>query len=517
MRSIEPVKILEILRLTEMGLSQRDIVKGAGCSKTTVGEIQKRNRKLQLTYEQAVSLKDEELLLKFYPHSQGKHYRIPEPDYANVYEELRKRSHLNLRYIWEGYKFNNPNGLGYSQFCERYHRWKNETGKNVIMHQEREPGKEMLVDWMGDTLPCVVDHDTGEIRPAHFFISTLGNSGYPYVEAFPDEKLNHWLFAHIHAFQYYGGVPKILIPDNCKTAITKPNYYDPVLNPAYWDLAKEVNVAVIPARIREPKDKAAVEEGVRWLETWLLEWLRGQIFFNFVELNEAILSRLSWLVNRPFQKRKGTRLSVFNELDLPLLRPFVITNQEIADMKLRTVPDNYHVEYDGFYYSCPYTLYRKKVTIRATHTTIEILEGNRTRIASHPRRYHGKRYVTDPDHMPASHRQYWDIQRYDGAKYRSWAQQIGTSTFEVIDQLLKAFLIEEQAYKSCMGLLQLSKKYSRDRLEKACSKAIIMHSYSYTTVANILKNGQDLLPFPKKESNKATPTHNLVRGPEYYV
>ena len=517
MRSEEPVKIIEILRLTEMGFSQRDIVKGAGCSKTTVGEIQKKSKELQLTYEKAISLKDEELLLKLYPKSQGEHYHIPEPDFEHIYEELQNRSHLNLQYVWEEYKLNNPNGLGYSQFCERYNRWKNQTGKNVKMHQEREPGKEMLVDWMGDTLPCVVDYNTGEIHLAHFFVSTIGNSGYPYSEAFPNETSNHWLQSHIHAFQYYGGVPRILIPDNCKTAVTKPSYYDPVLNPAYWELAKEVKVAVIPARIKHPDDKATVEESVGWLETWLLEWLRGQIFFSFAELNKEILFRLSLLVNRPFQKRQGTRLSVFNELDLPRLRPFIMTNQDTADMKLRTVPDNYHVEYEGFYYSCPYTLYRQRVTVRATSTTIEILEGNRTRIASHPRRYHGKRYVTDPAHMPESHRKYWEIQRYDGSRYRTWAQQIGENTFEVIDRMLKAFPIEEQAYKSCMGLLQLSKKYSQERLEKACGKAIIMNSYSYTTVSNILKNGQDLLPTPKKEPDKATPMHDQVRGPGYYA
>ena len=517
MRSEEPVRIIEILRLTEMGLSQRDIGKGAGCSKSTVGEIQKRNRVQQLTYEQALTLKDEELLIRLYPDSQGKRYRIPEPDYGYIYEALIKRPNLNLQYLWEEYKTSNPDGLGYSQFCERYLRWKNQTGKNVTMHQEREPGKDMLVDWMGDTLPCVVDGLTGEVMPAHFFVSTLGNSGYPYAEAFPDEKLNHWLLAHLHAFHYYGGVPQILIPDNCKTAVTKPQYYDPVLNPSYWEMAKEVQVAVIPARIREADDKAAVEEGVRWLETWLLEWLHGQIFFSFAELNEAVLYRLAMLVQRPFQKRQGTRLSVFNELDLPCLRPLAITTQETVDMKLRTVPDNYHVEYGGFYYSCPYSLYRKKITIRATATTIEILEGHRIRVASHPRRYFGKRYVTDPDHMPESHRKYWDSQQFNGARYRSWAEQMGEHTHYVVDTMLKDFPIEQQAYKSCMGLLQLSKKYSPERLEKACNKARLMHSCSYTTVSNILKNGQDILPAPSNVMNKATPQHDQVRGPGYYV
>jgi len=518
MRRVISMRIIEILRLTEMGLNQRDIGKGTGCGKSTVGDIQKRIRENQLTYEKALSLSDEDILNLLYPESQKKRYRIPEPDYASIYEKLsKKNTKKNLQYLWEEYKTDNPDGLEYSQFCERYSRWKNQTGKNVTMHQEREPGKEMLIDWMGDTLPCVVDSSTGEIHDAHFFVSTLGNSGFPFAEGFPDEKSNHWILAHLNAFHYYGGVPRILIPDNCKTAVTKPQYYDPVLNPSYWEFAKELQVAVIPARIREPEDKACVEESVRWLETWLLEWLRGQTFFSFAELNEAIRYRLAILVKRPYQKRQGTRLSVFNELDLPCLRPLAVTTYETMDMKLRTVPDNYHVEYEGFYYSCPYTLYRKKVTIRATATTIEILEGNRTRIASHPRRYHGKRYVTDPEHMPENHRKYWDSQQFDGARYRSWASQIGENTHYVIDSILKSFPVEQQAYKSCMGLLQLVKKYSQERLEKACAKARLMQSCSYTTVSNILKNGQDLIPDPRKALNKATPKHDQVRGPYYYT
>jgi len=517
MRCEEPVKILEILRLTEKGHSQREIAVSVSCGKSTVGEIQQRCRTANLCYETAAAMTNEALKKLIYPVYTAKKQVKSEPDYEYIHQELQKHPNLNLQYLWEEYKGNNLDGLAYSQFCNRYNQWKGRSGKNVTMHQEREPGKELFVDWMGDMMSIIIDPETGELSNAHFFVCTLGNSGFPYVEAFPDEKLDKWLLAHTHALEYYGGVPRIMVPDNCKTAVSKPQHYDPVINPAYWEWAKHYNVAVIPARIREPQDKAPVEEGVRWLETWLLGWLRNQRFFSFGELNKAIRYRVAELVKKPFQKRPGSRLSVFNELDRPQLRPLNATPYETADMKLRTVQDNYHVEYDNFYYSVPYTSYRQKITIRATSTTIEIFDENRIRIASHTRRHSGKRYITDPSHMPEKHRKYWDAKQFDGRRYRSWAANIGENTLYVVDRMLTATAIEEQAYKSCMGLLQLAKKYSSERLETACSKAKIINSCTYTTVVNILKNGQDFVKAQVFGDARVTPVHDNVRGASYYM
>jgi transposase len=509
------MKIIEILRLTEQGFSQRDIAKSAGCSKSTAGEIQKRCREVGISYEMAEALPYEELKKLVYPAATSQYIK-QEPDFGTVYDELRRHPKLNLRFLWDEYKSQHPDGLEYSWFCEKFSRWMDITGKHVTMHQEREAGKELFVDWMGDTLPAVINPVTGEASAAHFFVCALGNSGYPYVEAFSDEKSDKWLTAHIHAFDYYGGVPRIVVPDNCKTAVNKPQHYDPVINPAYWELAKHYGVAVIPARIREPQDKAIVEESVGWLETWLLGWLRNQQFFSFAELNLSIKKRLEELVSRSYQKRPGSRLSIFSEVDEPALRPLNPHRFETADMVLRMVPDNYHVEYDGFYYSVPYTFYRKRVTLRATSTTIEVFDSNRTRIASHARRFFGLRYVTDPAHMPEKHRRYWESKQFNGARYRSWAETIGENTHTLIDRMLSAQKIEEQAYKACMGLLQMSKKYGNERLENACARAYRLQSCSYTTVANILKNGIDLAP-QTPSSEKALPMHENVRGKEYYA
>jgi transposase len=515
-RCESPMKILEVLRLAEMGYPQTKIKESIKCARSTVGEILKRCRNAGLTYEKAKDMNPDHITALLYPNASHL-YLKEDPDFETIYAELKKHPNLNVRFLWSEYKEQNPDGLEYSQFCERFNRWQNQTGKKVTMHQEREPGKELFVDWMGDTLEVVMDPNTGELRRAHFFVSALGNSGFPYVEAFPDEKQDKWILAHIHALEYYKGIPRIIVPDNCKTAVTKPQYYDPVINPAYWELAKHYGVAVIPARVQEPQDKPIVEESVGWLETWLLGWLRKQRFFSFSELNEAIRIRLQTLCKQPYQKRPGSRSSIFLEVDLPALKPLPPTRFEIADFKLRTLPDNYHVEYDNFYYSAPYTYYRQKVTIRATTSTIEIFNSNRERIASHMRRYKGKRYVTIPDHMPEHHKKYWEYNQWNGERYRTWAAQIGENTAHVIDRMLEIQGIEEQAYKSCMGVLQMSTKYSPQRLENACMRARSMNSFSYTTIRNILKNGQDLVEQTTNNSrNKALPMHENVRGSGFF-
>jgi transposase len=514
MRCVEPVKVIEILRLTEQGYSQREIARSVKCSKSTVGEIQKRCRNCNLQYNTAAKMTNEEIKKLLYPNSLGQPQK-DDPDWHSIHERLQSNKRLNLQYLWEEYKAENSQGLSYSRFCKRYSDWKNETGKNVIMVQNREPGKELFVDWMGDTLNCVIDSATGELKKAYFFVATLGDSSYPYVEAFPDQKLDKWLLAHVNCLNYLGGVPRVIVPDNCKTATTKPSYYDPAINRAYWDFAKHYEVAIIPARIRKPKDKAPVESGIGWLETWLLEWLRGKQFFSFAALNLEIQDRIKELSQRPFQKRKGSRQSVFESIDKPALRPLPYIQYEYSDYVTRRTPANYHVEYDDFHYSVPHELYKQLVTIRATATIIEILNDNRERVALHQRRYTGSRYVTKTNHMPSHHRHQHQVNSLNGTGYRKWARSIGEQTYAVVDSLLNSQVVEEQAFRSCMGILQCARKYGHERLEAACPKAMAMNSCTYSTIKTILKNGQDKVSLNTKEL--PTPLHENIRGCTAYV
>lgn len=510
MRCIETMSILEIMRLWEHGLSQREIAVSVDCGKSTVGEVQRRCRLAGLTYAEASGMSNAAISVRLYP-SKTTEPKKEEPDWEAVHTWLRGGKRRNLRYAWEEYRQGKPAGLGYSQYCKRYRQWRDATGKTVTMAQNHEPGKELFVDWMGDTLDCVCDPVTGQLQTAHFFVAALGCSGYPYVEAFPDEGAESWLTANVHALEYIGGTPRAIIPDNCKTAVTKPNYYDPKLNPAYWDLAQHYGVAVIPTRIRKPKDKSVVEGSVGWLETWLLEWLRGQRFFSFAELNQEIMKRVRILAERAFQKRPGSRASVFEELDRPALRPLPATRFEYAAYITRRVPDNYHVEYEGFYYSVPYTLFRQEVTIRATASTIEVVNGNRERVSLHHRRHSGSRYVTEPAHMPEKHRRQLEHSRRTGRDYLEWAARIGENTHTVIERMLKVQPVEMTAYRACMGVLQCAKKFSPERLETACGQALRLGSPCYTTVRSLLQN-----PQPEKRP-RALPTHENLRNPAEFV
>ena len=511
------MKIVEVLRLSDMGLTQREIGLSAGCGKSTVGDILRLCKEKGVTYEMGLKMTDEELHETLYPKKEKKDTDAPEPDWKMVHEELTKHKKLNLQFMWEEYRELYPDGLSYSRFCVHYRQYRKTTDRQVTLYNERKAGDTMEVDWMGDTLECIVDGKTGEITAAHFFLSVLGYSQYPYVEAFPNEQETNWITAHVNALNYYGGIPRIIIPDNCRTSVTTPRYYEPIINSAYWELAQHYGVAIIPARVKKPRDKNLVENGVGWLETWLLGKLRNQRFFGYPELNKEIRKQTLELAAKPFKKREGSRYIDFVGIDKPALRPLPVEKFEIADVVFRKVGDNYHLEYDKFRYSVPYTLHNEQVVLRATNSTIEIFDKTRTRVASHRRRYtmttKEGRYITNEDHMPSNHRFVHQFRQFDGNRYRSWAKKIGVDTYFIIDNILASGKVEEQGFKSCMGILQFSKKYSEIRLEAACRRARELGSHTYTTIKNILKNGTENVDNSKV---KATPQHENIRGSEYY-
>jgi transposase len=519
-RRTEEMKIVEILRLTDMGLSLRAISISAGCSKTTTGDIVRLCKSRGITYETANQMTDDALHEALYPTqatARAKRMAGRKPDWDSIHEALVTQKGMNLQYLWEEYRSRHAEGLSYSQFCAQYRAYRKAEKRNVSLHQERKAGEIMEVDWIGDTITCVVDERTGSKIPAHFFVSILGYSLYPYVEAFPDEREPSWITAHVNALHYYGGVPCKIIPDNCRTAVAMPKYYEPVINSAYWELSKHYGVAIVPARIHKPKDKPAVEQTVRWLETWLLGKLRNQTFFGFPELNKSIRKHLGELSTRAFQKREGTRYSAFMDIDQPALRPLPTQKYEIAEVVKRKVGDNYHLVFDGFYYSVPYTMLGQTVILRATTTTIEVLDRQHTRIASHMRRkIAGQgRYITCQEHMPPNHQAVQQQRDFDGKRYRNWAQKIGMNTYRVVDRLLTANPAEEQGYKSCMGILQFANKYGAEALETACARACMSGAYSYTAVKMILKNVKADGGHPDTDQ-RTTPEHENIRGSAYY-
>jgi len=518
MRCLESMLITEILRLKEMNFTLRDIGEAVDVSKTTAGDILKRCKECGLTYDESLKMTPERIHELIYPDSFGRKQVKDEPDWETIHKRLCNNKRLNLQYIWEEYRLEKTDGYSYSRFCAKYNEWKDHAGKNVILPQEREPGKELFIDWIGDKLPCVMDYATGEICEAHFFVTTLGDSSYPFVEAFPDETQMSWNQGHIDAFEWYGGVPRILVPDNCRTAVVYTHLYDPKLNHAYRELARHYQTAVIPARVRHPKDKPSVESGVGWLETWLLEWLKSKIYYSFEALNYDIRERILELAERNFKHRPGSRRSNFEALDKPALRQLPKdTFESFETVPVNKVPNNYHIAYDGFYYSVPYSFYNQHVCLHAYSKKIEIYDEFGNRIAIHSRRYAGKRYSTVTDHMPENHKAVVELNSYDGIYFRNKTAKIGNGAYQFVVALLESVDFEEQAYKSCMAVINFSRTYGNDRVNRACNKALSLNSVNYTTLKNILKNGQDMKLINSDSSDADTPTpyHENLRVGEW--
>ena len=511
MRSIHMVKIREIIRLQSLGIGIRATAQSCNCSRNTVREVLRTAELQGLSWPLPADMDDTQLMKAIYPSVSMPSSRKPEPDYQYIHEEL-KRPHVNLRLLWTEFRAQHPDGLAYSQFCNRYSSWAAKT--KAVMHLDHKPGYEMFVDWAGSKME-VIDSETGELLAAHLFVSTIGASGYPYVEAFPSECLEYWITAHVNAFRYYGGVPHILVPDNLKTGVKKASNYDPELNKTYLELSEHYGCAIVPARSRKPKDKASVEGTVGDISTWIIAALRHQRFFSFHQLNQAIREKLREFSQKPFQKKDGSRESVFLEIDRPVLKPLPSIAYEIAEWKKATVSFDYHIEVDRMYYSVPYIYIQKKVEVRMTTSVIEVYF-NHVRICSH-QRLHGRagKHSTLDEHMPPNHKEYV---QWDGNRFLAWACKIGDNTRELVQQVLGSRKVEQQAYRSCFGLLKLADKYTAFRLENACQKALSLKSPSYTTVNNILKNGMDKVEtaVPSAQNN-IIPIHSHIRGAGYYA
>lgn len=503
----------EILRLNHLGFSNQETATATGCGRNTITRVLQRADAAGISWQEAQSMTTEELRKKLFPSSTAHPgYRMPE--YEKVFKEMQKPgTTLNLLWIEYCEECRKSGELPYqsTQFNKYYADYVHKT--KATMHLEHKPGQNMQVDWAGDTMG-LKDTDNGDIVPVYLFVAVLPYSGYAYAEAFLDMKQASWIIAHVHAYQYFGGVTRILTPDNLKTGVIKNTKDETVINQTYKEMADHYGTVVIPGRPRKPKDKAFVEGTVGVLSTWIIAALRNQQFLSLQELNQAVFQKLYEFNHKPFQKKEGSRASAFEEAKLFLL-PLPDSPYEMATWKIATVQYNYHVSIDRQNYSVPYEYIKQKVSVRLTEHTVEVFfEGNR--IASHVR-LHGRpnQYSTLEVHMPPEHQKYLE---WDGDRFLNWAEKIGQNTQAVIRCFLTTCKIEQQGYKACMALLKLADKYSHPRLENACRKAL---SYtpqpSYKIIQSILKSGQDmLLAEEPKEKPENAPQYGFTRGADYY-
>lgn len=500
------LKAREILRLKhELGLSLREIGKVCNCGKSTVSEVLERASKAQI--EWPVELSDKQLISLLYPPVEDT-FSPPEPDVEMIYREMKKKN-VTLMLLWEEYKAKYPDGIMYTQFCERYRKFKKEN--QISLHKEHKGGQEMEVDWAGDTI-SYVDPSTGEIVPTFLFVAVLPASSYPFANAYEDMKTPSWIDAHVKAYEYFGGVPRITIPDNTKTAVLKADLVDPVLNRSYSEMAKHYGTTILPARAGRPKDKASGENMVGILSRRILAALRNRQFFSIHEINQAIGECLEKFIDRPFQKLEGNRRTAFEAIDKPCLLPLPKTRYEYSDWNQTRVGFNYHVECEGgFFYSVHYSHAGQLSWVRSTARTVEIYIENE-RVAAYPRNYNTfKRYTTLEEHMPQEHKA---VYAWNPDRFLSWAQKTGPFTQKLIRNMLESREFPVQSYRACMGIMRLCKNYSTEIMEAASKEALERNTCSFKYFNILLK--QIAASGSTERSEKIIRNEN-VRGSSAYV
>jgi transposase len=504
-------QVKEVLRQKwVLGRSHREVARSLGVSTGGVSGALCRATAAGLDWKQIETLDEATLEARLYGPPEGTAGTDrPLPDPAYLHAE-RSKPGVTLELLHLEYLEKNPNGYRYTQFCEIYRRWAKR--RRLSMRQVHRAGEKAFIDYSGKK-PSIVDPKTGEVIEVELFVAVLGASNYTYAEATRTQQVGDWIGAHVRCFEFFGGVPRDLVPDQLKSGVTKACRYEPKIQRTYEELARHYETTVLPARPAHPKDKAKVEVGVQIAQRWILARLRHRTFFSLEEMNEAIAELVEDLNDRMMRTYRASRRELFERLDRPALRALPQERFVVGEWKEAKPNIDYHLEYDGHYYSVHHTTREETFEIRATRTTIEIFLRT-LRVDSYPRSYERGRHTTRPEHMPKSHQAHaeWSPSRLVG-----WAKTIGPKTAVLVAAIIEERRHPEQGYRSCLGILRLSKKYGAERLEAACSRAVAVGARSYRHVEAILRNGLDRVALPTTETPamKGT-THENVRGPDYY-
>ena len=502
-------QIRETLRLhLQAELSYNEVGRTLKISKSVVGKYVSMARAAGVTWEIAQTLGDEALEARLYRPAVPRASHQLAPDFAAVHQEL-KRPGVTLMLLWEEYAQSNPLAYKYTSFCVKYREFAKRQLRS--MRQVHIAGEKLFVDYAGSAVP-ITCAATGEISQAQIFVATLGASNYTFACATPRQTTEDWIGAQVLALEFIGGAPRLIVPDQTRSLIKTPHRYDPEPNRTYEEFARHYGCAVLAARPAHPRDKPKVEGSVLLVQRWILARLRNRRFFSLAELNRAIAELLLDLNNRPFKKLPGCRRSAFLSIDAPALRPLPTARFVISRFKAAKVNIDYHVEYEGHYYSVPHRLVGTKLDLRVTGPLLECFASNQ-RVAGHPVSTVRGGFTTTPDHMPASHRAHLE---WTPAKLITWGQRIGVSTAAVVTWQLEHRPHPEQGYRACLGLLALVRRYSAERLEAACTRAMAIRAPNLRSVTNILKSGLDSQPSRFAATDSPVIEHENVRGADYY-
>lgn len=497
-------KVRDVLRLKfDSGLSDSKIAAAIGCARSTVQECLRRAKAAGIGWPPPEGLDEAGLQARLYRREVAVS-TTPTPDFTRLQHEL-KRPGVTRLLLWQEYKAAHPDGWQYSVFCDQYRRWLGT--QDAVLRTHHVPGEKCFVDYAGQTL-SVVDRATGELRPAQIFVAVLGASSYTYAEATWTQQLPDWLGSHVRALESFGGAPLAIVPDNLKSAVTKAHRYDPELNPAYQDLAEHYGVAILPARVRKPRDKAKVEVAVQIVERWILARLRDRTFFSLAELNAAIGELLQQLNTRPFKKREGCRLQQFNDVERPALRALPDRPYTFAVWKKAKVHLDYHVEVERAYYSVPYKLIGKTVDVRVSAHTVEIFHRQQL-VAAYERASVRGQFSITAEHRPERHSAVIEL-THERLQQRALA--IGPATAELLTQQLHRRRHPDESLRASLGILRLARDFSPPALEAAATRALELKTYSYRAVRALIT-----LTRPSDEPTTTVADHENVRGETYFT
>jgi transposase len=430
-----------------------------------------------------------------------------DPDCAWIHRE-RRRPGVTLELLHEEYLEQHPAGLRYSAFCERYRVFLRR--RQLSMRQHHVAGDKVFVDYSGKR-PHLFDPTTGEFTEVELFVAVLGASNYTYAEATYTQQVRDFVASHVRMFAFFGGVPRAVVPDNLKSAVTKTCRYEPALQRSYEHMAIHFGTAILPARPAKPRDKAKVEGGVRIAQRWILGRLRNRVFHSLAALNAAIRESMADMNSRVMRDYRASRHDLFESVERASLLPLPTDSFEITEWKQVTVNVDYHVAFDDRLYSVPHRYVHQRVWVCATSTTVEVQLRN-SRIAAHPR-FGKDRIATTPGHLPRSHREQAE---WTPSRILSWAEKLGAGTHALCSAILRDRPHPEQGFRSCLGILRLAKRYGDERVERACARCFAAHARSYRSVDSMLRHGLENAP--------SAPTlvapiadHENLRGPDYYV
>lgn len=486
-------QLRQMLRLAGSGTSSREIAVLLGVARSTVQDNLKRAAMAGLTWPLPGELTDDALEHRLFARAgvkQGQRRR-QEPDWAELSIELKKPG-VTLLILWEEYRSVHPDGYRLSP----------------TMRQEHAAGDKAFVDYSGKRVP-IVDRKTGEVREAELFVGVLGASSYTFAEATWTQTLPDWIGSHVRMFAFFGGVPRLIVPDNLKSGVNRASFHDPEINRSYGMMASHYGVGVLPARPRRPKDKAKVENAVRFAQSCILGRLRKQTFFSLAEANAAIAEVLARINDHVMRRLGVSRRHLFETVEHPALASLPAEDYEFAEWRLARVSTDYHVECKSFFYSVPHALIRQQVDIRATARMIEIFHRGK-RVALHQRRYGGPRYGTDPAHMPSSHRRYAE---WTPDRFRRWGATIGSETEGLITAILASRPHPEQGFRTCLGILRLYREIPRERAETVSARAVEIGGLTCKTIASLIATHKGAR---HSTEPAAVMEHANLRGPRYF-